>query len=307
MYPATWLTIEIVAVVLFLIAIADAMLRYDDKERLTRVFEIIGFAIYGIIFENIGVAVGIYHYSLERFFLAGVVPLEIPLLEAVIFYVGMMFAEKIGLPDKIRPFFTGIFGMIVDAGIDPVAVSDQYLINGVMEGRWTWQNFYSGMFYGIPYFNFTGWFALMFYYSLIVILGRRYLQKHEYKLQFGILYIIIAIFLSDLLIVSPITNLMLFASPLPIYGRMIPEIITLSIVTIISIVLIAYYWEKTTISFNKDLYIMWFIPFVIHGYNILTALIIGSPAVVPAIAFAIINFVLFFIFSSNNLLLKNKA
>ncbi len=306
MYPATWLAIEIISVILFLLAIGDAILRFNEQERLTRVFEIIGFVIYGIIFENIGVAVGIYHYSSERFFMAGTVPLEIPFLEAVIFYVGMLFVERTKLPDKIYPFFVGLFGMIMDAGIDPVAVSDQYLINGTLEGRWVWQNFYPEMFYGIPYFNFTGWFALMFYYSLIVVLGRRYLRSHDYKLKYGIFYIIIAIFLSDILIASPVTNLMLFGSPFPIYGRMLVELITLSIVTAIALILIAYYWPRVYVPFDKSTYIIWIISFTIHIYNITTAAAIGSPAIVPAIVFAMLTLVLFLFFSEFNPLIKQK-
>tara|TARA_B100001250_G_scaffold142803_1_gene122211 strand:+ start:7568 stop:8386 length:819 start_codon:yes stop_codon:yes gene_type:complete len=48
-------------------------------------------------------------------------------------------------------FFCGLFIMLLDLILDPI---------GVDEKRWLWQN--PGVYYGVPYLNFLGWFLCCF-------------------------------------------------------------------------------------------------------------------------------------------------
>ncbi|MCF2138568.1 MAG: carotenoid biosynthesis protein [Candidatus Lokiarchaeota archaeon] len=279
--PISWLVYEIFAFILIITVIYDIIKRYDGNTRFIRLMEICGFVLYAVIFENLGVASTTYNYSSHRLMMVGVVPLSIPLFEAAIFYCSALFAESLRFKKWIRPFIISFFGMLQDFTLDPVAVSDTYVFDNSLQGRWIWDPsiHYQNMFYGIPYFNFAGWFVLMFYYAVLIQIGRRYYEKKGEKISVGLLYIFFAVILSDLLLVSPLSLFLLYAYPFStVFGNRTAEIIMLSIIatSVISIVIYQITLQKRekTLEFRKYC-IIWIVVGVMHLLDLVIAVIQG--------------------------------
>ena len=130
------------------------------------VHEIIG-SKYGLIFG------GKYHYKPDSTpgpMIFGI-PILIPLVWSGLIYMGLNYSSLItGLIVAQQTFntgfsliiFTGILLMILDMILDPIAVD---------EGRWSWSK--PGSYYGVPLFNFLGWFGtvvvvLSIFFNLVV-------------------------------------------------------------------------------------------------------------------------------------------
>ncbi len=135
--PVSWLLADVFSLVLFFAALIHASRQEDGT---SRILEIFGFIISAAIFENVGVNVArSYVYDLRRVMMVGSVPLEILLIEAVIWYAAFRLTEYLGLPSWARPFVTGMFASVQDMTIDPAAVFDRYALSGgAMSGQWNW-------------------------------------------------------------------------------------------------------------------------------------------------------------------------
>jgi len=286
--PFSWAIAELLAFGLFFYVLADIMKRNDDKVRIFRVFELIGFVIYAGIFENIGVLGNTYNYSFDRLVMVGTVPLSILMFEAIIFYSALRFAERMKFPKWTIPVVVAFLAVLSDMTIDPVAVYDHHLVNGVMEGRWNWTPHYKNMFFGIPFFNYTGWFFLMFYYTSLIQLGRHLFKKSDYKIGRGIAYVTIAPILGVLLIISPLTRFFLYLSPIyPVFLNRGAEILMLSIVMISSIIILIKHWKRDAKISFKDEPVIWIIPLILHTFDIVLAFSLKiSIAYVPVLLFA---------------------
>ncbi len=302
--PITWAIAEIFAFILFFYCVADAIKRGNNKTRIFRVFELFGFIVYAGLFENIGVLGNTYNYSLDRLVMVGVVPLSLLMIEAVIFYSALQFAEKLKFPKWAIPIVVGFLGVLNDLTIDPPAVFDLHLVNGIMEGRWNWTVHYDGLLFGIPFFNFSGWFMLMFYYTMLIQLGRKFHEKSGYKRNRGIAYIILAPILGVLLIISPITRFILFLYPIfPLYLNRTAEIVMLSLIAVISIATLIKCRKRSLDVDRKDISVIWVIPLILHAFDIVLAFSLGiTIAFIPVLLFGGIHlgYLAYYIFRKNN-------
>ncbi|MHA1917052.1 MAG: carotenoid biosynthesis protein [Candidatus Ranarchaeia archaeon] len=289
--PFTWAIAEVLAFVLFFYCLSDALKKSDGNTRLFRVLELFGFVLYAGIFENIGVITNVYNYSLDRLVMVGVVPLSLLLFEAVIFYSALQFAEVLRFPRWVRPFVVAFLGVLQDLTIDPAAVFDTHLVNGLLEGRWNWTTHYDGMLFGIPFFNFTGWFLLMFYYTSLIQIGRNFHEKSGYKYNRGMLYVLLSPLIGVLLIVSPITTFFLFLYPVfPMFINRTAEIVTLSSVMLITIGILIKHRKARAVIDRKDYPVIWTIPLILHGFDIILAFGLGiTIAYIPVLLFASIH------------------
>ncbi len=289
--PLTWAIAEFLAFCLFIYCLTDAMKQKNNKMQIYRVFELIGFIVYAGLFENIGVLGNTYDYSLDRLIMVGVVPLSILMFEAVIFYSALRFVEILNFPKWSRPIIIGFLGVLQDLTIDPVAVFDLNLVNGVLEGRWNWTLHYNGTLFGIPFFNFTGWFILMFYYALLMQIGRNLLKKSGYKRKISIIYLILLPLLSFLLIISPLTQFILFLWPIfPLFLNRTAEIIMLSLVALISIITVIICRKRSVIIDYKKNLVIWVIPLILHAFDIILAFSLGIRiAYIPVLLFSSIH------------------
>ena len=289
--PVTWAIAELLAFIIFFYCVADALNKSDGKTRTFRVLELFGFIVYAGLFENIGVIVNTYNYSLDRLVMVGVVPLSLLMFEAATFYAALRFAEAMQFPKWVRPIVVAFLGVLQDLTIDPAAVFDTHLVNGVLEGRWNWTNHYEEMLFGIPFFNYTGWFLLMFYYTALIQIGRKLYEKSGYKQSRGITYVILSPILGVLLIISPLTKFLLFLYPIfPLYLNRTAEIVMLSSVALITIILLIKYGKGRAVIDHKDHPIIWVVPLILHVFDIVLAFALGiTIAYIPVLLFAAIH------------------
>lgn len=308
--PGTWAIAGLIAFILFFYCVADAMIINKDDTRVFRVFELLGFIVYAGLFENIGVLGNTYNYSLDRVIVIGVVPLTILMLEAAVFYSALRFAEVMKFPKWAIPFVVGVLAVLQDMTIDPVAVFDLHNVDGIMEGRWNWTSHYDKMFFGIPFFNYTGWFLLMFYYTVLIQIGRKLHEKSNYKNIVGLAYILVSPVLGVILIISPITRFLLFLNPIfPIYTNRTAEIFMLLFVVIISIAIMFKYRKRDTIDNIRDYPVIWLIPLILHAFDIILAFTLKIKiAYIPVLLFAGIHlgYLSYYYFKTPSLLKKNE-
>ncbi len=309
--PISWAIAELFALILFFYCLADAMKKSEDNTRIFRIFELFGFIVYAGLFENIGVLGNTYNYSLDRLMMIGVVPLSILMFEAVTFYSALHFAEALKFPKWARPFVVGILGVLQDLTIDPAAVFDLHLVNGVMEGRWNWTSHYDNMFFGIPFFNYIGWFLLMFYYTSLIQVGRKQHEKSGFKFGWGFAYVIISPLLGVLLIISPITRFLLFLYPIfPLFLNRTVEIIMLSSISLIAIVIMIKEGRKLGKLDYAEIPVIWVIPLILHVFDIVLAFSLGiTIAYIPVLLFAGIHlgYLAFYIFKKPKIPKKIKS
>ena len=286
--PATWVIVEILALILFFYCLADIVKKNEDKTRIFRVFELFGFIVYAGIFENIGVLGNTYNYSLDRLVMVGTVPLSLLAIEAVIFYSALRFAEVMKFPKWTIPVVVGFLAVLQDLTIDPVAVFDTHLVAGVMEGRWNWITHYKSLLFGIPFFNYTGWFFLMFYYTALIQLGRKLYERSSHKITVGLAYVTLSPIAGVLLIISPITRFLLFLDPIfPKFLNRSAEIAMLAFVMITSIAILIKYRKRDVMINFKDDKVIWIIPLTLHVFDIILAFSLKiTIAYIPVLLFA---------------------
>ena len=127
-----------------------------SSNRFQRLLMVTFLFIYGIFLELIGIISGHHYYAEEAIMFFGVVPLSIPLAWVGIVYSAMIITERLQLTLWVRILTTSLIALSLDWGMDPIAVE---------LGLWTW-TYEGGSFFGIPSFNFTGWFIIPIAYLL---------------------------------------------------------------------------------------------------------------------------------------------
>lgn len=290
--PLSWLLAEAFSLVLFFAALIHAS-RQDDG--ICRILEIFGFVISAAIFENVGVNVArSYVYDLRRVMLVGSVPLEILLIEAVIWYAAFRLTEYLDLPAWARPFVTGMFASVQDMTIDPAAAFDRHALGdavltarwnashpgalgeGALSGQWNWTDpGYSGGLFGIPYFNFSGWTYLMAYYSAFILIGRALAAAAAGKKRgagIAIAYPFAAAILNMVMLASPLTLVLVRANFW--YGQpntRIGELLVLCANYAFALGLVfAYRRRMKPLDLDRDALIL-LIPLVLHGWDLVYA------------------------------------
>lgn len=284
--PVTWLIAEVLASILFLVCIIHAS---KQEHGIIRILELLGFIFYSAIFENIGVFTHIYDYNVNRIMMIGKVPLEILMIEAVIFYATLLLIEKLRIPNWGKPFAVGFLASFQDMSLDPSAVFDLHVLDDLTSGQWNWTPRYDGTFFGIPFFNFSGWMYLMAYYTAAVLVGRWLYRKYK-KNIIGYLYPFVGGLLGVLLLVSPLTRFLLFVTPFfPIYTRG-AEIAVLVVNFSVGLgILLAF--QKLGQSFNlKKEYPIFLIPLILHVFDIIIAFALKIEiAYIPVVVVSLIH------------------
>lgn len=131
--------------------------------------ELLAFILYGLAFESVAVAAGLYHYAPFTFSL-GHTPLVIGLGWAVIGIAVMGFSDSLNMPEWSKPFLDALLALLVDLGMDAVAIRDVYLPHG--EGMWSWGLPLDAEWFGVPYANFMAWWLVIFLMSASLRAGR---------------------------------------------------------------------------------------------------------------------------------------
>lgn len=193
--------------VLFTLALIHALL--DGKiNRVQRVLMLLTLFFYGILLEYIGIVAGHHYYAVEPVMILGVVPLSIPLSWVGIIYSAMIIGERLELSLWNRILTTTLLSLSLDWGMDPIAVE---------LGLWTWTH-EAGSFFGVPSFNFIGWFFIPVVYLVaynfhwnkernkLELLSISQIDKHvSLKRRLYTLFLVIPIGLGFLILIGLIT------------------------------------------------------------------------------------------------------
>ena len=219
-FPWTWLVQDIIALILSLFVLAFIIKR--NHHPIVLILEAFAFVfLYASIYENAAIVMGLYSYG-RSLVMIGFVPASVPLIEVCVLITGFWFLEKTSLPDWAKPPIIGLFGMLQDFSLDPLAVRQINTVGDVVSGRWNWLISSTDVnILKIPVFNFPGWMLIMLYGSTCLLIGRWWYRKSGYRKVVGILYPFLSMIASLLLMISPISNLLLWLGP--IFQRVVPS------------------------------------------------------------------------------------
>lgn len=210
--PIPWLIADIFTLLITLLVVL--YLVKQGQHPLSLLLEGFGFVfLYASLFENFAVVQGWYVYG-RSWLMVGDVPLSVPLIEMDVFLVGLWLLQKMDVPTWCKPFILGLFGLLQDFSLDPVATRQIFTVNEQTSGRWSWLLPPGHVnIYGIPVYNFPGWVLIMLYGSIYVLLGRWWFRRSGYKPAVGIAYPPLAFLLAFLTLVTPLSNFLLWLEP----------------------------------------------------------------------------------------------
>jgi hypothetical protein len=269
--PVPWLLADILTILISLVVVVFVVQK--SKHPASILLEGFGFVfLYASIFENFAVVQGWYIYG-RSFLMIGDVPLSVPLIEMDVLLTGLWLLEKMQIPDWCKPFIVGLFGMLQDFSLDPVAVRQVFTTQSLATGRWTWL-IKPGMvnIYDIPVYNFPGWMLIMLYGSIFVLLGRAWHKRSGYKTSVGYIYPFAAFFLALVAMVSPISQFLLWLAPFGAKGSN-TEWIMLAFHLLFPAILLAVFWRgrmKMPLSLKDD-YAVFAVIVLFHLSDILFA------------------------------------
>jgi hypothetical protein len=274
--PLPWLAADLLTVALSTAVILFAVRRTRHPgsvmlEGLAFVF------LYAGLFENFAVVNGWYRYG-RSLLMFGDVPLSVPLLEFDVLVLGLWLAEKMELPPWCRPLVIGLFGMLQDLSLDPLAGRQVFTLGGVTSGRWTWiLEPGAASFFGIPAYNYPGWMLIMLYGSAWVLLGREWFKRSGHKRWIGGVYPLAAMFLALLTMISPLSQFLLWLAPFGAKGSSF-EWVMLGIHLAVPLLLLMFVWRgrmkgRYTLSADWPLF---FVPMLFHAADLLWILAGGQ-------------------------------
>ena len=273
-FPWTWLLQDVIVLLLSLLVLAFVIRR--NKHPIVSILEAFAFVfLYASIYENAAVVMGLYSYG-RSLVMIGSVPASVPLIEVCVLITGFWFLEKTSLPDWVKPPIIGLFGMLQDFSLDPLAVRQIATTASGASGRWNWLIGPNDVnILKIPVFNFPGWMLIMFYAAVCLLVGRWWYRKSGFRPLIGGIYPFAAMIAALLLMISPISNFLLWLGPIFQKGTM-AEWFMLAFHLLVPTAILVFWWrgrmmQRLTIN---DLPVF-IVPTVLHVSDILFTLIGG--------------------------------
>ena len=273
-FPVTWLVQDIIALLLCLFVVGVIIKR--EKHPIVTILEVFAFIfLYASIYENAAIVMGLYSYG-RSLVMIGFVPASVPIIEACVLITGFWFLEKTTVPDWAKPPIIGLFGMLQDFSLDPLAIRQVFTTAGVTSGRWNWLIGPTDVnILNIPVFNFPGWMLIMLYGSACLLVGRWWYKKSRYRPLVGYLYPFLAMIAALLLMISPISNLLLWLGPLFQKGGKV-EWFILAFHLAVPIALLVFFWRgRMTGRFTIDELPVFIVPTILHISDIIFTLLGG--------------------------------
>jgi len=273
-FPWTWLVQDIIAILLSLFVLVYIIRR--DKHPGVLILEAFAFVfLYASIYENAATTIGLYSFG-RSLVMIGFVPASVPLIEVCVLITGFWFLEKTSLPDWTKPPIIGLFGMLQDFSLDPLAIRQVYTTTGGTSGRWNWLiNPTDVHILNVPVYNFSGWMLIMLYGSACLLIGRWWYRKSGYRPVVGYVYPFVAMCAALLLMISPLSNMLLWLGPVFQKGDF-SELIMLAFHLLVPIALLVFIWRgRMTGHFTVNDWPILVVPTVLHLSDILFTVIGG--------------------------------
>ena len=273
-FPWPWLVQDIIAILLSLFVLVYIIRR--NKHPVVLILEAFAFVfLYASIYENAAVTLGLYSFG-RSLVMIGFVPASVPLIEICVLITGFWLLEKTSLPNWTKPFLIGLFGMLQDFSLDPLAIRQVYPTTGIISGRWNWLiNSTDVNILNVPVYNFSGWMLIMFYGSACLLIGRWWYQKSGYRPMVGIVYPFLTMFAALLLMISPLSNLLLWLGPVFQKGDF-SEWIMLGFHLLIPTAILVFIWRgRMTAHFTANDLPIFVVPTILHLSDIYFTVIGG--------------------------------
>jgi hypothetical protein len=271
-FPLDWLAQDVIVLGLALVVLAFIFRR--EQRPMVVVLELFAFVfLYASVYENAAVVMGLYSYG-RSLVMIGFVPASVPLIEAMVLITGFWFLEKTRVPKWAWPVIVGLFGMLQDFSLDPLAIRQIHTVGAVTSARWNWliNPAVNANILNIPVFNFPGWMLIMLYGSICLLIGRWWYRKSGYRALVGVLYPFIAMFAALLLMISPLSQLLLWLGPIFQKGRSI-EWLMLAFHLLIPAALLLFLWRgRMTAPFDQNDWPVFIVPAVLHLSDIVFTL-----------------------------------
>jgi uncharacterized membrane protein len=166
--------------------LAISCLRHAWARGWSRLLGLVAGMIYGLLLEY-GAIVTFHAYGYGHFLIMifGAVPLCIGVSWGMIIYTAMETSDRFALPWYLRPIVDALLALDIDLSMDAIAIR---------LGLWTWGQ--AGPWFGVPLGNFYAWFIVVFGFSLLLRLGRRWSLGGPLVLLADVIVAVLAIALS---------------------------------------------------------------------------------------------------------------
>ena len=191
--PVSFFLFEMLVFGLFVVCLVHGF-RHRTLPGVAVGLELFVFVLYGLAFEGIAVAARFYSYG-PFTFRVWHAPLVIGVGWAVIGYAAMGFSDSLNVPQWAKPFLDALLALLIDLGMDMVAIRDVYSFGDTVSGMWNWGiSFHDGWF-GVPYANFMAWWLVVFIMSAC-LRGGRYVYGWVSKKWLAWFYPVAALFVA---------------------------------------------------------------------------------------------------------------
>lgn len=300
-FPGDWLIQDIIALGLALL-VAVFIVRREKRPGLI-LLEMFAFVfLYASVYENAACVMGLYSYG-RSLVMIGFVPASVPLIEACVLITGIWFLEKTPVPKWAWPPIVGLFGMLQDFSLDPLAIRQAHTVAGVTSARWNWliNPAVDVNILRVPVFNFPGWMLIMLYGTACLLVGRWWYRKSGYRPLVGYLYPFLAMIAALLLMISPLSRLLLWLGPLGQKGQPV-EWIMLAFHLLLPAALLGIFWRgRMTRAFTLDDLPVFLVPTILHLSDILFTMAGGFTEIlwIVLLASAVQTVILVFAWASN--------
>lgn len=135
--------------------------------------------LYFFLIETMAVSVGKYQYTQEAKIWIANIPLAIPFASTALVYGVFNLTEKLASIFKLKKTF---FFSSTDAGLMVLA---DLLIDPLAVRLGFWRYRQGGLFFGVPFWNYLGWFLAIFLFSAVY----RSLKRLEFKKRFWLILV----------------------------------------------------------------------------------------------------------------------
>jgi hypothetical protein len=273
--PLVWVIEDLVVVAVATVTLVFVIRKEERPAQI--VLELSCFILfYAGAYENLGTILPLYHYGRSLIMIANV-PITVPIIEYLVVYASLRMLGRMRIPTWCKPIVVGFFGMLQDFTLDPLAVRQVFETAGGSIGRWSWVMGAADVnIMGIPVFNFPGWMLILGWGSAFLLLGRFWFQRSGRRPLVGWVYPVLSMLGALLLLVSPVSQFLLWLAPFFKKGSPV-EWILLAVHLAAPLLLLALVWRgrmNRRLTVRGDLPVF-LVPVVFHASDLACTLVGG--------------------------------
>ena len=273
--PLVWVLQDVVVLAVTTVTVVFVIRREQRPAQI--VLELFCFILfYAGAYENLGTILPLYHYGRSLIMIANV-PITVPIIEYLVVYGALRMLGRMNIRTWCKPLVVGLFGMLQDFTLDPLAVRQVFETAGGAIGRWSWVMGAGDVnIAGIPVFNFPGWMLILGWGSAFLLLGRWWFARSGQRLLVGWVYPVLSMLGALLLLVSPVSQFLLWLAPFFRKGSPV-EWVLLAVHVAAPLAVLAFAWRGRMLrplTLRGDLPVF-LVPVAFHASDFICTLIGG--------------------------------